>query len=245
VVENRKLNDRRFGFVDGKCVFFRVAFLYRGFRTLNREQALGLYDRIEAMVTKFNAESNTGVNKVWQVAYDNWTWLELRGAAISEAFQGIGVSLTFAFIILLIMTGNVYVSVLSILCISSIILQLMGAIKAVGWNFGLIESTCVIVFIGIAVDYVVHLCHQYMHSVQLKRHGRTKAAFKQMGQTIIAGALTSIFSALFLMLCQAASLNKFGVLLLVTIVSSMLTALILLPSLFYILGPNNNQGNIN
>jgi predicted RND superfamily exporter protein len=65
-----------------------------------------------------------------------------------------------------------------------------------------------------------------------------------MGQTILAGALTSIFSALFLMLCQAASLNKFGVLLLITIASSMLSALIFLPSLFYIIGPNGKAGDL-
>ena len=79
-----------------------------------------------------------------------------------------------------------------------------------------------------------------MHSVEHDRFNRTLAAYRQMGPTILAGALTSIFSAIFLVLCQAASLNKFGVLLLVTIISAMLTALMLLPSLLYIIGPNHN-----
>ena len=38
--------------------------------------------------------------------------------------------------------------------------------------FGLVESfesTCVIVFIGISVDYVVHICHQYIHAVEVDR----------------------------------------------------------------------------
>jgi hypothetical protein len=145
---------------------------------MERDEAVGVFERFEAMAKKFNSEAPEGVNKCWQVAYDNWTWLELRGTAITDAFQGIGVSLGFAFVILLIMTANVYVSLVSIFCISSIILQLMGAIKAVGWHFGLIESTCVIVFIGISVDYVVHLCHQYVHSVEHFRYGRTRAAYR-------------------------------------------------------------------
>ena len=148
---------------------------------MNRKEAMDLFDRFEATATKFNFGAPEGVNKVWLSAYDNWTWLELRGAAITDAFQGIAVSLGFAFIVMLLMTQNLYVSLISIICISSIILQLMGAIKAIGWHFGIVESTCVIVFIGISVDYVVHLCHQYIHSVEPLRYGRTKAAFRQMG----------------------------------------------------------------
>jgi predicted RND superfamily exporter protein len=162
----------------------------------------------------------------------------------TDAFQGIGVSLSFAFIILLVMTANFYVSLLSILCITSIILTLLGATKALGWKFAMIESTCVIIFIGISVDYVVHLCHQYVHSVEPLRYGRTKAAYRQMGQTILAGALTSIFSASFLLLCEASSIQKFGLMLMITIVSSLLAALILLPSLFFVIGPNGRAGDL-
>jgi len=126
---------------------------------LNREDSLGVFNRFEATIKQFNDQAPKGVNKVWQTAYDNWTWLEMRGENILNAFSGIGFSLAFSFIILFIMTGNIYMSVLSIICISAIILQIMGAIKLLGWKFGMIESTCVIVFIGISVDYVVHLCH--------------------------------------------------------------------------------------
>jgi hypothetical protein len=65
---------------------------------------------------------------MWQNAYDNWAWLELRGATVNDAFSGVLIGLTSSFIILLIMTGNLYVSLLAIFSISSIILQLMGMI---------------------------------------------------------------------------------------------------------------------
>lgn len=116
------MSDKRFGFVDGKLVFLRVAFLFRGFATMTREEALDLQARFEAISTKHNSGAPVGVNQVWQVAYDNWAWLELRGAAITNAVQGIVFSLLFSFIILLLMTRNFYVSLLSIICISSIII---------------------------------------------------------------------------------------------------------------------------
>ena len=105
------------------------------------------------------------------------------------------------------------------------------------WKFGMIESTSVIVFIGISVDYVVHICHNYTHALETSRKARMDFAYRQIGKAIIGGALTSCFSAGFLIICQASSLNKFGVLLLTTILCSMLTALIMLPSVLYLMGP--------
>ena len=65
-----------------------------------------------------------------------------------------------------------------------------------------------------------------------------------MGQTILAGAMTSIFSGIFLCICEADSLTTFGVLLLTTVSGSMITALIVLPGLLYLIGPSGDQGKI-
>jgi predicted RND superfamily exporter protein len=55
---------------------------------------------------------------------------------------------------------------------------MLGAIWIAGWPFGMSQSTCVIVFIGISVDYVVHISHEYIHSGQLNRYDRTVAAYR-------------------------------------------------------------------
>ena len=68
-------------------------------------------------------------------------------------------------------------------------------------------------------------------------------AYKNMGATILGGALTSVLSAIFLITCQTATLNKFGYLLLATIISSLLVSLIYFPAMIYIMGPENKQGD--
>ena len=77
------------------------------------------------------------------------------------------------FLVLTLATQNIYMSLICTACISSIILILFGSIRINGTNFGLIESTCVIVFIGISVDYCVHISHQYVKSGAKNRHERT------------------------------------------------------------------------
>lgn len=121
-----------------------------------------------------------------------------------------------------------------------IVIQVLSTIKLVGWTFGLIESTCVIVFIGISVDYVVHFSLTYVSSSVPNRRERTQLSFKLIGETILGGTLTSCCSGAFLILCESYSLNKFGLLLLTTIISSMIISLIYLPGVLYVFGPNEN-----
>lgn len=145
---------------------------------MDRKESVELYERIEGLITSFNEKSGPGLNKGFQAAYDNWAWLHLRQIFVSNAIQGIIISISFAFIILTITTRNVKISLIATMCISCIILMLMGSIVIMGGKFGLVESTCVIVFIGISVDYVVHICHCYIHSIELDRLNRTNNAFK-------------------------------------------------------------------
>jgi predicted RND superfamily exporter protein len=111
-----------------------------------------------------NKESSDSMQG-FQTAYDNWALLYMHELFISNAIQNIFFSILFSLIILIITTGNVYISFIAIFCITSIVLNLMGVISFLGWKFGMVESTCVIVFIGISIDYVVHICHQYVHSI--------------------------------------------------------------------------------
>ena len=128
--------------------------------------------------------------------------------------------------------------------ISGIVLALMSMINMLGWQFGIIESTCVIIFIGISVDYVVHISHQYIHALDNQRKQRMDYAFKNMGATILGGATTSCIASFLLITCKAATLNKFGILLLTTIMSSIIASLIFLPGIIYVIGPNKLQGDL-
>ena len=81
---------------------------------------------------------------------------------MQSALQGAGLSLIICFLVLAAITRNLQVSSLAITCIGSIIAFILSTIHLLGWTFGLIESTCMIVFIGISFDYVVHIAHCYL-----------------------------------------------------------------------------------
>tara|TARA_B110001450_G_scaffold219929_1_gene215134 strand:+ start:497 stop:925 length:429 start_codon:yes stop_codon:yes gene_type:complete len=134
-------------------------------------------------------------------------WVKFNEIIVTDAEQGVMISLGFAFIVLIITTKNIIVSLLATYSISAIIVQMMAMISFNGWYFGIMQSICVIVFIGISVDYVSHMSHQYVHSTHQLKRNRVNEAYRQMGQTILGGALTSILAGCFMMLCNVALLN--------------------------------------
>lgn len=78
-------------------------------------------------------------------------------------------AIAFSFVILLIATGNILISVLAIVSVATVILSVVAIMVFQGWELGVSESVAVVIMIGLAVDYVVHLAADYKHSVKPTR----------------------------------------------------------------------------
>lgn len=55
---------------------------------------------------------------------------------------------------------------------------MMSMIYLLGWQFGLIESICVIVLVGISVDYVSHFAHMFIIAPCDTKKERTDYAYQ-------------------------------------------------------------------
>lgn len=169
------------GFIDGKLVYYKATILHYDYLMQDRERQIEIEKEIDDVMDRFNKFAPKGLQNGWHIAFDHWAWQNLRSTVISSSVQGILLSLLFALIVMILTTGNVWVSVLAIFSISSVKFCLMGVIKINGGNFGIIESTCMIVFIGLSVDYIAHVSHQYTESRDSTRLERTNFALGQMG----------------------------------------------------------------
>ena len=78
--------------------------------------------------------------------------------------QGLIISILFAFVALLIATGNIIIAIYASLSIGMILVNVMAIIPYMGWQLGSSESVGVVICVGFAVDYVVHLASHYVHS---------------------------------------------------------------------------------
>ena len=132
----------------------------------------------------------------------------------------------------------------SIICVSVVIVSVLAVMKLQNWELGLSESVNIVILIGFAIDYVVHLSTTYMHSAHQTRSKKMKQAYKEMGVSILSGFITTFGSGIFLFGGQIITFQKFAVLITSTISFSFLVAMTLFGALMHVCGPENEYGNV-
>jgi len=139
---------------------------------------------------------------------------------------------------------NVVIAIYSIVSICGIVISVVCVMELNGWEFGVAESIAVVVLIGFSVDYVVHLANHYVESAFTKRDRRIGHALKEMGVSILSGAVTTILSGSVLILCVTILFDKFAIIIVSTIFFSLVMSLGLFSSLCHLMGPNDHFGDL-
>jgi len=121
----------------------------------------------------------------------------------------------------LIANKNYIIASLAIVTILGVVGVIGLMMVILGWSVDFLGSVCLIVVIGLSVDYTVHLCHSYVHSQEEPRLERTKQAATEMGVSIVSGAVTSFGASFFLLLCSMTFFNQFGTFMCATIIVSL------------------------
>ena len=124
--------------------------------------------------------------------------MESEYAFYRGAIQGIGVSITLAFIIMLFATQNLIVTVYAIISVIFIVANTTAVMVIAGWELGVPESIAIVITIGFSVDYVVHLAAHYVHSPFYSKDQKATEAVSAMGVSIFSGAITTMGSSVFL-----------------------------------------------
>ena len=118
------------------------------------------YLKLQEFVSTQIEKAPFGMKSLFQTSY-NWPDMQMEIIWVQSAKQGILMSIIFAAIVILIATRNIIQTLISILCVTFIIISVMAIINLQGWEFGVAESLGVVCLIGLSVDYVVHLSTEY------------------------------------------------------------------------------------
>jgi hypothetical protein len=203
-----------------------------------------VYDAFEEYTQQRNAAAPDGVNQAVQTADISWQWMMTERALIRSAISGMALSISVAFIVLVLATMNTIVGAYATIAIIGIVLSVMATMAAQGWQMGVSESVSSVILIGFSVDYTVHLAVAYVESRATTRKGKTQDALAEMGISVTAGAVTTFGAGVFLFGATIIFFRKFGILIMSTIAYSMLWALIFFPSLLVLAGPTGETGSL-
>merc|ERR1712151_656265 len=123
-------------------------------------------------------------------------------------------------------------------------------VNVMGWAIGPIEVIALIVFIGYAVTYSLHIAHlygsedavvetDYSKGSDAVRMKRTRFAMTSIGGAALGSAITTGCSCFFLLFCNLTVFNKLGGVVLAVTVMSILMALGPLPAALLWMGPQS------
>eukprot|EP00730_Choanoeca_flexa_P014445 TRINITY_DN6321_c0_g1_i3.p1 TRINITY_DN6321_c0_g1~~TRINITY_DN6321_c0_g1_i3.p1 ORF type:complete len:1019 (+),score=305.40 TRINITY_DN6321_c0_g1_i3:108-3164(+) len=167
----------------------------------------------------------------------------LENTLLDAAVIGIAASISLSFAVIVIMTSDFLLSILSIIAIGGVVTSLIATIVWMGWSLSIIESVCMTILVGLAVDYVIHMAQAYRESRFHARFDRVRDALTVMGISVLSASITSMLSALVLVFTYIIFFQKFGTFILLTILMSTLWAFGFFMAMLSIMGNQTHHND--
>lgn len=169
-------------------------------------------------------------------------FFDLQGTLSQGTLHSIGVAMSVALIVLILVTLNILVSLYAIITVTFTIFSIVGTLVLLGWKLNVLESIAVSTAIGLAVDFSLHYGVQYRYSTETDRKASTKCALQRMcGPTAMAALTTGVAGALMLP-SNVLAYIQIGIFLVVSMTISWIFSTFFLMSLLSAVGPQFGFG---
>jgi len=210
----------------------------------------------DAYLDRYNAEASRFARDAWHTS-SLWVRAEAQNELISSTVNTLIIVVILAFLGMVVFTHNAGLSLLVVLATMGVVSGLFFFITVVmSWAIGPIEVIGLIVFIGYAVTYSLHIAHRYgsidavdsvlpdevaskLSPAAGARYRRAQFALQTIGGAAIGSAATTAGSATFLVFCTLTIFQKLGGVVLAVTAMSILMALGPLPAVLLLVGPQD------
>jgi len=179
------------------------------------------------------------------IAGPSLTKIELADMVIQGQIKSLSLAMVVVFVLLALIFRSFNAGVLSVLPLSVAILVLFGLMGFFGITLDIATALISSVMIGVGVDYTIHFLWRFKKE-RSKGVDHKEAAFITLtttGRGIIINALSVIIGFLALTLSNFEPLKFFGVLVVISITTCLICALVLIPSIVVLRKPRFLESN--
>ncbi|UMM36511.1 hypothetical protein L5515_008643 [Caenorhabditis briggsae] len=148
----------------------------------------------------------------------------------SSSFVSVTISLGICLIVIVVCTRVIKLSILSSMVIFFVILWTVASLIMLGWKLSVVESTILIITIGLSFDYTLHYVVAIRDAKFVSASGKVSSAHSTAGVACAFGSLTLFLAGLPLLFTQTASFYQIGTMLVILGITSLFGASIVLPA---------------
>eukprot|EP00462_Mataza_sp_D1_P024935 CAMPEP_0175132088 /NCGR_PEP_ID=MMETSP0087-20121206/6891_1 /TAXON_ID=136419 /ORGANISM="Unknown Unknown, Strain D1" /LENGTH=1082 /DNA_ID=CAMNT_0016414425 /DNA_START=38 /DNA_END=3287 /DNA_ORIENTATION=+ len=170
-----------------------------------------------------------------------WSWTLTQYYLLTSAVNGIFTSFGLMVVVLLVATRNWWVSLIAATSVAGVCLSVFLFMVMAGWEIGVLESICMVIVVGMSVDYSVHLVHAYNHSPLNSRYEKARSALTEMGVSVLGGAITTFGASFFLFFSAMSFFFQFGLFIGMVILCSCAWSMLFLMASLMVCGPSGNR----
>ncbi|CAK9073893.1 unnamed protein product, partial [Durusdinium trenchii] len=174
-----------------------------------------------------------------------WTQMQLESEVVQSTLLAFSASISVSLLAVAVFSQNVVIAIYVCMNILLVIGVLSGfLLNVMGYEFGVVEAIGATIFVGLSVDYCLHLAHAYNQAPGVNSKQKMRHALVVIGPSILGGALTTIMGSAFLLPCRILLFQKLGWTLFANSAVSMLFTFSFLSPMLLICGPVGRTGDL-
>ncbi|XP_023154742.2 protein dispatched homolog 2 [Amphiprion ocellaris] len=227
---------------DGRVAALVLAFKTTYLHSFNFSKTSAFYREI---LTWFNREISgapQGLEKGWFIS--QLSLFDLQQSLGSETLVVAGFSVALTFVLLLVTTWNIPLSIYGTLAVGGSVFVTVGLLVLLEWQLNGIEALFISSAAGLSVDFIANYCISYSLAPHSDKIGKVAHATKRMGcpVAIVSGAF--FFMGIILLPATALLFRKLGIFLFLVKCVACGFATFFFQSLCCFFGPQRNCGTI-
>ncbi|MGB9757434.1 MAG: efflux RND transporter permease subunit [Candidatus Bipolaricaulaceae bacterium] len=208
---------------------------FRVGRISARVRSVGLsgYDALVKAVEEFVAKGKPASLADWYITGSPSLYIQLSKKLIASQLVSLGTSFGAVGFIVAVLMLSLGAGLLSLTPLFVAVAGNFGVMGYVGAYLDMATVMIASLTVGIGVDYAVHFLNRYRNERRagLPHEEALAETYRTSGRAIVVNALTLALGFLVMLLSRFGALNTFGWLFALTMVTSALGALLVLPSL--------------
>nr|XP_034953215.1 protein dispatched homolog 2 [Zootoca vivipara] len=226
----------------GNLVALVLQFQTIYYYSFNYSKAKHFYDEIGLWIREEMKVAPMGLQNGWFTS--KLELYNLQHSVDTESMVVLGLSIAITFVVLLLTTWNVLLSLFSTAAITGTVLVTVGLLVLLEWQLNAVESLFISAAVGLSVDFTVNYCISYHLCPHPDRLSRVAFSLKQMSCATVMGT-SALFSAGVIMLpATVLAYRKLGIFVMMIKCVSCGFASFFFQSLCCFFGPEKNCGQI-